>query len=198
MGLVGTFFLKMKKIALLPFLLCVSSIVSAQTSRYDVNIYTNPFRGVEYTRPMGSAYQQMMNMYQQSDRNAIERKMLQMERERMQQEHLMEMSRASAAANAEGKEIVSDEILTLNGINLATKVNNPIRLRVIKRKNGSINMTCMGIKRGNTWDSCSKSIESLQELYNIATSEEDRAMVLSLMDFGNYLLDTDTEIYIIK
>lgn len=172
--------------------------MSAQVSRYDVNVYTNPLNHVEYTQPMGSTYQRMMQMYMESDRNSIERQRLQLEREQMERREWMEIERRADAARAEGNKIVSDEVKTFNGTNLATKASVPIRVRVVRRNNGSVSLSCLGIKNGETWKSCEKSISSLQEMYRKVTSEDERSMVLGLMDMGDYLLDTGTEIYIMK
>lgn len=174
------------------------SVVSAQTTRYDVNVYTNPFKGVEYTQPMGNAYQQMMNMYQQSDINAIERERLQLEREQMQQREMREMARISAAAKAEGMKVLSDEVQTLNGTNLATKTTTLIKARVVKRNNGTVEISCMGIKKGEVWKPYNKNIISLQKMYQSAGSEKEKSAILGLMDYGNYLLDTGEEVFIVK
>ena len=151
----------------------------------------------------------MMQMYQEADRNAIERQRLQLEREQMEWRMQMERERRTAATNAEsrrieaaareeGMKIVSDEVVTFNGTNLASKAVVPIKARMVKRKNGSIDISCLGIKINNDWKPCESSICSLQEIYQNVTSEEERSMVLGLMDLGNYLLDTGTEIYIMK
>lgn len=187
----------MKKILVLSVLASLTTITSAQV-RYDVNVYTNRLPVVEYTSPMGGEYQRMMQMYQEADRNAIERQRLQLEREQMERREWMEIERMAAAARAEGNKIVSDEIRTFNAINLATMATTLIKARVIKKNNGNISMSCLGIKVGETWKPCENSIFLLQELYKQATSEDERSMVLELMDLGNYLLDTDTEMYIMK
>lgn len=188
----------MKKVIVLSVFTSFVSVVSAQTTRYDVNVYTNPQKHVEYTQPMGNAYNQMMKAYQQADQNAIERERLHLERKQMQQREMLEMARISAAAKAEGMKVISDEVKTLNGTNLATKVVYSIKARVIKRNNGNVDISCMGIKIGETWKPCDKTISSLQKMYQTATSEEEKSMVLGLLDLGNYLLDTGTDIYIIK
>ena len=182
----------------LTVLALLASFVSAQTTRYNVNVYSDPQPYVEYTQPMGNTYQRMMQMYQDADRNAIERERIQLERERMRQAEMMESARISAATRAEGQKIVSNEILTLLGKNLATNAVVQIKARVIKRNNGNVDISCLGIKIGNNWKPCEKPISSLQEMYHKTTSEEEKSMVLGLMDLGNYLLDTGSEIYILK
>ncbi|MCH5307979.1 MAG: hypothetical protein J1E37_07810 [Prevotella sp.] len=186
----------MKKVFILSVFSMLASIGSAQTSRYDVNVYTNPFPTVSWTSPMGESYQRMMNMYQESDRNRIERERLQLEREQMEHERVMDLARMSA--NTDENKIVYDEVQTFSGTNLATKNSTLIKVHVIKRNNGSVNMSCMGIKTNGIWKPCDKSIFSLQALYTKAKNENERSMVLGLMDLGNYLLDTGTDIYIMK
>lgn len=183
----------MKKVIVLCSLMSLTSIVSAQTTRYDVNVYTNPLPTVEYTKPMGDAYQKMMQLYQGTSRNnALERIQLEYEQQ------MREIDRMQMAA-AEGAKIVSEEVHTFSGVNLATKGVASIRARIAKKKSGYISISCLGIKiGGNSWTPCDKSISSLQEMYNEAKSESEKRMALELMDLGNYLLDTGTEIYILK
>ena len=184
----------MKKVIVLSVFTSLVSVVCAQTSRYDVNIYTNPLKSVEYTPLMGNAYQRMMQMYQESDRNRIERERLQLEREQMEQREWMELERRAA----EGNKIVLDEVVTFNGINLATKATTLIKARVIKKNNGNENITCMGIKSGEIWKPCDKSIMSLQKMYQSATSDAEKSMILNFLSYGNYLLDTEDSVFIIK
>ena len=184
----------MKKVIVLYSLMSLTSIVSAQTTRYDVNVYTNPLPMVEYTKPMGDTYQKMMQLYQGSSRitDAFDR--MQLENE----QRMMEIERIKIAA-AEGAKIVSEEVTTFNGVNLATKGMASIKARVAKSKNGRISISCLGIKiGGGSWKPCEKPISSLQDMYKNVTSENERSMVLELMDLGNYLLDTGTEVYILK
>ena len=101
-------------------------------------------------------------------------------------------------AYEEGRKIVSDEIKLLNGINLESKQSFPVRARIVTRKNGRVEITCMGIKKGDSWNPCNKPINSLQHIYDNAKSESEKSMILELMDFGNYLLDTGNEMYVLK
>ena len=188
----------MKKVFVLSVFASLSTVVSAQTTRYNVNVYTNPQKHVEYTQPMGNAYNQMMKTYQQADQNAIERERLQLEREQMQQKEMLEMARISAAANADGMKVVSDEVQTLNGTNLATKKVTPIRARVIKRNNGTVEISCLGIKNGEVWKPCDIKLISLQKMYQSAVSDKEKSAILGLMDYGNYILDTENEVFIVK
>ena len=98
----------------------------------------------------------------------------------------------------EANKVVSEEIQLFNGIKLGTNQSTPIRANVVTRKNGRVDITCMGIKNGQTWKPCSKPIMSLQSMYNNAKSESEKSMILDLMDLGNYLLDNGNEMYIIK
>lgn len=100
--------------------------------------------------------------------------------------------------NTESVRIVSDEIQLFNGVKLGTNTATPIRARVVTKSNGYVEITCMGIKNGQSWKPCSKPIMSLQQMYNNAHSESEKSMILDLMDIGNYLLDTGNEIYVIK
>ena len=56
----------------------------------------------------------------------------------------------------------------------------------------------MGIKNGQNWRPCNKPIMSLQNMYNNAKSDSEKSMILDLMDLGDYLLDTGSEMFIIK
>ena len=101
-------------------------------------------------------------------------------------------------ANKEANRVVSDEVQLFNGIKLGTNAATSIRARVVTKSNGRVEITCMGIKNGQNWKPCSKPIMSLQSMYNNAKSESEKSMILDLMDLGNYLLDTDNEVYVIK
>lgn len=191
----------MRKVFALSVFTSLASIVSAQINRYDVNVYTNPLPAVSTKSSYqyeGITYRDILEMDRHFKENALERERLQLEREKMERNEMMEFARISAAANAEGRKVVSDEIQTFNGTNLATKASVPIKVRIIKRNNGSIDISCLGINIGGVWKPCEKPISSLQDMYQKSTSEEEKGMVLGLMDLGNYLLDTDSEIYIMK
>ena len=104
----------------------------------------------------------------------------------------------STPSNAESVRVVSDEIQLFNGIKLGTNAVTPIRARVVTKSNGYVEITCMGIKNGQSWKPCSKPIMSLQSMYNNAHSESEKSMILDLMDLGNFLLDTGNEMYVVK
>lgn len=198
----------MRKVFALSVFTSLVSIVSAQTNRYDVNVYTNPLPAVSTKSSYqyeGITYGDILEMNRQFKENALERERLQLEREQMEWREIerraaanAERRRIEAAAREEGMKIVSDEVETFNGTNLASKAVVPIKIRIVRRKNGKVDMSCLGIKINNAWKSCESPIISLQEAYQTSTDEDDRALVLELMDLGNYLLDTGTEIYIIK
>ena len=101
-------------------------------------------------------------------------------------------------AYEEANQVVSKEVQLLNGIKLGTNQSTPIRANVETRRNGRVDITCMGIKNDQTWKPCNKPIMSLQSMYNNAKSESEKSMILDLMDLGNYLLDTGNEMYVIK
>lgn len=101
-------------------------------------------------------------------------------------------------AYEEANQVVSKEVQLLNGIKLGTNQSTPIRANVETRRNGRVDITCMGIKNGQTWKPCNKPIISLQSMYNNAKSESEKSMILDLMDMGSYLLDTGNEMYIVK
>lgn len=105
---------------------------------------------------------------------------------------------AEDRAIQEANRIVSQEVQLFQGIKLGTNQSTLIRANVITRKNGRIDITCMGIKNGQNWKPCSKPIMSLQNMYNNAKSESEKSMILDLMDLGNYLLDTGNEMFVIK
>ena len=56
----------------------------------------------------------------------------------------------------------------------------------------------MGIKKGEVWKPYNKNMISLQKMYQSAGSEKEKSAILGLMDYGNYLLDTGEEVFIVK
>lgn len=105
---------------------------------------------------------------------------------------------AEDRARNEARKVVSEDVQLFNGINLANKLSTSIRAKVVTRQNGSVEITCLGIKNGQSWKPCEKEILSLQQMYKSAKSESEKSMILGLMDLGSYLLDTGNEMYIIK
>ena len=105
---------------------------------------------------------------------------------------------AEERAIEEANKVISQEVQLFNGIKLGTNQSTSIRANVTTRRNGQVDITCMGIKNGQTWKPCNKPIMSLQSMYNNAKSESEKSMILDLMDMGSYLLDTGNEMYIIK
>lgn len=103
------------------------------------------------------------------------------------------------AAQAKAMEIVSSDIINADGFNLISETYSKLKVKVVRRRNGQVNLYCMGIKKNNVWSTCDKEIASLEEMYQKATKESDKTTILGLMEYGNYLLmNTDTEIYVIK
>lgn len=179
----------MKKVFLLATMTMLSMQSFAQyTTTWDINVHRDPdysSYGVNY-QPTQTESRKVPDIYE------INRKNSEMSK------RIMDKWDAEERAAAEANKIVSQEVQLFNGTKLGTNQSTPIRANVITRKNGRIDITCMGIKNGQTWKPCSKPIISLQQMYRDANSESEKSMILDLMDLGNYLLDTGTEMYIIK
>ena len=58
----------------------------------------------------------------------------------------------------EANRVVSQEVQLFNGIKLGTNQSTSIRANVVTRKNGRVDITCMGIKNGQNWKPCNKPI----------------------------------------
>ncbi len=152
---------------------------------YNVNVYSNRYEN------MGTKYQPLEV---QSTTNHSSLQQQRMEDDRWFEGHMRDIRQRSV----DGNTIVSDVIGTVNATNLANKSISTIRTRTIKKKNGRIEMSCLGIKKGETWQPCNKPIIFLQQMYESAKTDTEKSMILGLMDYGNLLLDTGTEVYIIK
>lgn len=110
-----------------------------------------------------------------------------------------EIIRERAARAREGLEIVSTDIVTADGLNYYTETYYPLKVKVIRRRNGQVEYHCLGIKKNGKWNTCEQEIVPLEAMYKKATKESDKNMVLELMEYGNFLLViNDTEAYIIK
>lgn len=164
------------------------SISAFSQVQWDVTVRKEPNYndyGVKY-QPLQTPDRRVPDPYEINRRNSeiyqnIERKWAEEER-----------------AVEEANRVVSQEVQLLNGIKLGTNQSTQIRANVETRRNGRVDITCMGIKNGQTWKPCNKPIMSLQSMYNNAKSESEKSMILDLMDLGNYLLDTGNEMYVIK
>ena len=75
-----------------------------------------------------------------------------------------------------------------------------MKVKVIQRRNGEVEISCLGIKKNGYWTTCDKGIASLEGMYDKAKTDSDRRTILSLMEYGNYLLivNSDNEIYVIE
>lgn len=98
------------------------------------------------------------------------------------------------------EQIVSSETMTVNGFELYSETNSPLKVKVIQRRSGQMEINCIGIKKNGYWKTCDKGVASLEDMYNKAKTDEDKSSILSLMDYGNYLLivDPKKEIYVIE
>jgi hypothetical protein len=103
-------------------------------------------------------------------------------------------------AQAQAMEIVSSDIITVDGYNLITEKYFPLKVKIIRRRSGKVEFHCLGIKKQEKWVSCEKEIVPLETLYNQASKKSEKDMILELMEYGNFLLvlDPKTEIFIIK
>jgi len=176
----------MKKIILLVSMMLLSISTYAQTRRYDIRVRKETDYkdyGVKY-KPTEIESSKAPDPYEAAKKN----------RELFGNSTFGFDERAYEEAN----QVVSKEIKLFNGTKLGTNQSMPIRANVATRKNGHVDITCMGIKNGDTWKPCNKPIISLQTMYDNAKSDSEKSMILDLMDLGNYLLDTGNEMYIIK
>ncbi len=76
----------------------------------------------------------------------------------------------------------------------------PMKVRIIQRRNGEVEISCIGIKKNNVWKPYDNAIVSLEEMYRKATTEKDKSIILELMEYGNYMLiiNVDSEVYLIE
>ena len=109
-------------------------------------------------------------------------------------------AQAEAYARAQAMEIVSSETVSATGYELYSEKNFPMKVRIVKRKNGDVAITCLGIKKNDVWKPYDNGITSLEEMYRQAKTEKDKSTILGLMELGNFLLiiDPDKEVYIIE
>lgn len=164
------------------------SLPSFAQVEWDITVHQDPDYskyGVQY-KPLETPSRSVPDPYEINRKNSelyqsIERKWAEEER-----------------AIEEANRVVSQEVQLFSGIKLGTNQSTSIRANVATRKNGRVDITCMGIKNGQNWKPCNKPILSLQSMYNNAKSESEKSMILDLMDLGNYLLDTGNEMFIIK
>lgn len=153
---------------------------------YNVNVYSN-------------RYENMATKYTPLEVQSTTNHSSDLSRQRMEDEMWLEDHiRGIQQRAADGKTIISDEVGIANATNLANKSLYTIRTRTIKRKNGRTEMSCLGIKRGESWQPCNKPIIFLQQMYESAKTEAEKVMILELMDYGEMLLDTGTELFVIK
>ena len=112
----------------------------------------------------------------------------------------IERHNAQVRAQAYAMEIVSSDIINADGFNYYNEKFSPLKIKIVRRRNGQVEYSCLGIKKNGTWRSCEKEILSLEQMYKHATSESDKTTLLELMEYGNFLLviDVNTEVYIIK
>jgi len=104
------------------------------------------------------------------------------------------------AAQSYANQVVSSEVVSANGFNIYTGITSPMRVKIVQRRNGIVKVYCLGIKKGDTWKSYDKEIVSLENMYNKATNNSDKSMILDLMEYGSHLLiiDIDREVYVIE
>ena len=103
------------------------------------------------------------------------------------------------AAEAQAREIVSSEIITVDAFNYVSEIFCPMKVKIINRRNGQTEYYCLGIKKNGSWSVCEKQIVPLETIYKQATSTADKNKILGLMEYGNYLLVIgNTEAYLIK
>lgn len=107
---------------------------------------------------------------------------------------------ARAAARARAMEIVSSDIVTVDGFNYINNTSAQLKIKIIQRRSGHVEFQCLGIKKNGAWKICEKEIISLEEMYKAATKESDKTTILELMEHGNFLLivDINSEVYIIQ
>lgn len=169
-------------------LFSLSNTLLMAQGNYNVNVYSNRYEN------MGAKYQplevQSTTNYPNIDR--VQQRM--MEDQRRLDNHMKDIRQRAA----DGNTIISDDISTVSATNLSDKSLSTLRIRTVRKKNGRIEISCLGIKKGETWQPCNKSIISLQKMYESAKTEAEKSTILGLMDYGNLLLDTGTNVFVIK
>ena len=103
-------------------------------------------------------------------------------------------------AQAQAMQVVSSDIITASGLNLVDATKSQFKVNVVCRRNGLVELNCMGIKKKGTWTACNKELLSLENLFKTAKLDSEKEAILELMEYGNYLLivDPDLEVYVIK
>lgn len=114
--------------------------------------------------------------------------------------NLFDEFEAESEARAYAMQIVSSETMTVNGFELYSESYSSLKVKVIQRRNGQVEISCLGIKKNGYWKTCDKGVASLEDMYDKAKSDNDKSNILSLMEYGNYLLivDPSKEIYVIE
>lgn len=107
---------------------------------------------------------------------------------------------ARIQAQVQAQAIVSNETVSATGYELYSEKSFPMKVRIIKRRNGDVSITCIGIKKNNVWKPYNNGIASLEEMLNQATSDSDKSQILEMMELGNFLLiiNPEKEVYIIQ
>lgn len=170
-------------------LFSLSNMLLLAQGNYNVNVYSNPYEA------MGAKYQPLEVQSTTNHSSNIDRIQQRWMEEQRWLDNQMKDIRQRAA---DGNTIISDDISTVSATNLSNKSLSTLRVRIVRKKNGRIEMSCIGIKKGETWQPCNKSIISLQQMYESAKTDAEKSAILGLMDYGTLLLDTGTNVFVIK
>lgn len=104
------------------------------------------------------------------------------------------------ATIARARQIVSNETVSTTAFEYYSEKMFPMKVRIIQRRNGAVEISCIGIKKNNIWKPYDNEIVSLEAMYRQATTEKDKSTILELMEYGNYMLiiNVDNEVYLIE
>ena len=96
----------------------------------------------------------------------------------------------------ENQEVQSDVI---NSCAVSTSTGNvyQIQVKTALRRNGIIDLTCIGIKMNNKWISCTSNVTNVEDIYRNAKTQSEKSAALEMMEVASYTFKYNNTLYFI-
>ena len=95
-------------------------------------------------------------------------------------------------------ETVHSETVTGLAYHVSKNAIEAVQISVAEKRNGSVELTCIGIKRNDKWTSIKSPVYDLQQIYNNCKENESEAKsnILSMMEVANFCFFLDNDLYL--
>jgi hypothetical protein len=94
-------------------------------------------------------------------------------------------------------QIVESEVINSCAVSTSTGNVYPIQVKTNLKRNGIIELICIGIKMNNKWISCESYLTDVEDIYRNAKTQSEKSAALEMMEVASYTFKYNNTLYLI-